>query len=141
MQFACRVLALQGVWGIMFRIFLYCLSEVNLADPVLLMERHSFQSDISISRYLLVSLLVRIAILVYIIGAFCLLTEKWHRPESNKPMSSSLLIAAKLLFIQHLLIFPFTVKKKKYELRSHDSYASLYLFSKALKYHRLYFSQ
>lgn len=75
MQFACRVLALQGVWGIMFRIFLYCLSEVNLADPMLLMERHSFQSDISISRYLL-SLLVRIAILVYIIGAFCLLTEK-----------------------------------------------------------------
>ena len=76
MQFACRVLALQGRWGIMFRIFLYCLSEVNLADPVLLMERHSFQSDISISRYLPVALLVSIAMLVYIIGAFCLLTEK-----------------------------------------------------------------
>lgn len=108
MQFACRVLALQGGWGNMFRIFLYCLSEVTLADPVLLMERHSFQSDISMSWYRPVSFLVSIAILI---GAFCLLTEKWHRPESNKPMSSLLLFAAKLLFIQYLLIFPFTIKK------------------------------
>lgn len=95
------------------------------------------QSDTSISRYLPISFLVSIATFVHITWAFCLLSETCHRPESNKAISRSLLFEVKLLFTRYLLISPLTIKKK-YELTSDISYASLYLCSNVLIYHRSY---